>query len=84
MSIVPSKNENEIMQNCFLNLGSKYHGLSYDALTAYVALVFTRYMLMSVAKRDDEDKTPHPWRTVLLHGGIAADVSRSASPLKSF
>lgn len=40
----------------FLRLGSEYHGLSYDALTAHVALVFTRYMLMSVAKRDDEDE----------------------------
>lgn len=40
----------------FLNLGSEYHGLSYDALTAHVALVFTGYMLMSVAKRDDEDE----------------------------
>lgn len=39
----------------FLCLGSEYHGLSYDALTAHVALVFTRYMLMSVAKRNDED-----------------------------
>lgn len=32
-----------------------YHGLSYDALTAHVAFVFTRYMLLSVAKRNDED-----------------------------
>lgn len=40
----------------FLNFGSEYHGLSYDALTAHVALVFTGYMLMSVAKRDDEDE----------------------------
>jgi hypothetical protein len=40
----------------FLNLGSEYHGLSYDALTAHVALVLTRYMLMSVAKRNDEDE----------------------------
>lgn len=40
----------------FLNLGSEYHGLSYDALAAHVTLVFTRYMLMSVAKRDDEDE----------------------------
>lgn len=39
----------------FLNLGSECHSLSYDALTAHVALVFTRYMLMSVAKRNDED-----------------------------
>lgn len=40
----------------FLNLGSEYHGLSYDALTAHVAMIFTRYMLMSVTKRDDEDE----------------------------
>lgn len=33
-----------------------YHGLSYDALIAYVAFVFTRYMMMlSVAKQSDED-----------------------------
>lgn len=40
----------------FLNLGSEYHGLSYDAITAHVALVFTRYMLLSVGKRNDEDE----------------------------
>ena len=28
----------------------------YDALTAHAALVFTRYMLMSLAKRNDEDE----------------------------
>lgn len=38
----------------YLHLRS-YHGLSYDALTAHVAFVFTRYMLLSVAKRNDED-----------------------------
>lgn len=27
-----------------------------DALTAHVAMIFTRYMLMSVTKRDDEDE----------------------------
>lgn len=42
----------------YLHLRS-YHGLSYDALTAHVAFVFTRYMLLSVAKRNDEDmRTP--------------------------
>lgn len=39
----------------FLHLGKEYHGLSYDALTAHVALVFTRYMLLSVIKRNGED-----------------------------
>ena len=40
----------------FLRLGTEYHGLSYDALTAHVAFVFTRFMLLSVAKRNDEDE----------------------------
>ena len=29
--------------------------LSYDALTAHVSIVFVRYMLLAVAKRDNED-----------------------------
>ncbi|WP_041806588.1 transposase [Lactobacillus delbrueckii] len=39
----------------FLKLGTEYHGLSYDALTAHTAFVFLRYMFMSVEKLDDED-----------------------------
>ncbi|MBT8987341.1 transposase, partial [Lactobacillus delbrueckii subsp. bulgaricus] len=39
----------------FLKLGTEYHGLSYDALTAHTAFVSLRYMFMSVEKRDDED-----------------------------
>ncbi|MCD5567676.1 transposase [Lactobacillus delbrueckii subsp. lactis] len=39
----------------FLKLGTEYHGLSYDALTAHTAFVFLRYMFMSVEKRNDED-----------------------------
>ncbi len=38
-----------------LLLRKEYHGLSYDGLTAHVALVFTRYMLLAVSKRDSED-----------------------------
>ncbi len=38
-----------------LLLRKEYHGLSYDGLTAHVALVFTRYMLLAVSKRDNED-----------------------------
>ena len=37
----------------FLKLGKEYHGLSYDALTAHVAIVFTRYMMLAVQKRDN-------------------------------
>lgn len=40
----------------FLKLGKEYHGLSYDALTAHVAIVFTRYMMLAVQKRDNEDE----------------------------
>ena len=38
-----------------LLLGNEYHGLSYDGLTAHVAIVFTRYMLLAVSKRNNED-----------------------------
>lgn len=40
----------------FLKPGKEYHGLSYDALTAHVAIVFTRYMMLAVQKRDNEDE----------------------------
>ena len=40
----------------FLKLGKEYYGLSYDALTAHVAIVFTRYMMLAAQKRDNEDK----------------------------
>ena len=39
-----------------LLLTKGYHGLSYDALTAYIAIVFVRYMLLAVSKRDNEDE----------------------------
>ena len=38
-----------------LLLRKEYHGLSYDGLTAHVAMVFTRYMLLAVSKRDNEE-----------------------------
>ena len=64
----------------FLKLGKEYHGLSYDALTAHVAIVFTRYMMLAVQKRDNEDE-----RTLgeLLYLAIdeMADISFSESML---
>ena len=39
-----------------LLLTKGYHGLSYDALTAHVSIVFARYMLLAVAKRNNEDE----------------------------
>ena len=38
-----------------LNLESECHGLSYDALTAHVFLIFIRYMLLSLQQRNNSD-----------------------------
>lgn len=38
-----------------LNLVGECHSVSYDALTAHVAIVFTRYMLIALAGRENED-----------------------------
>lgn len=39
-----------------LNLIGECHSLSYDALTAHVAIVFTRYMLLSLEQRKSDDQ----------------------------
>ena len=39
-----------------LNLAGECRSLSYDALTAHVAIVFTRYMLLALEQRKDEDQ----------------------------
>lgn len=39
-----------------LNLIGECHSLSYDALTAHVAVVFTRYMLLAVEQRQNDDQ----------------------------
>lgn len=39
----------------YLNLISECHSLSYDALTAHVAIVFARYMLLALEQQKDED-----------------------------
>lgn len=38
-----------------LNLGRECHSTSYDALTAHVAVVFVRYMFISLEQRKDCD-----------------------------
>ena len=38
-----------------LNLIGECHSLSYDALTVHTAIVFLRYMLLSVEQRQNED-----------------------------
>ncbi len=39
-----------------LNLLGECHSLSYDALTAHTAIVFTRYMLLALEQRQNEDQ----------------------------
>lgn len=39
-----------------LNLIGECHSLSYDALTAHVVIVFTRYMLLAMEQRQNEDQ----------------------------
>ena len=39
-----------------LNLIGECHSLSYDALTAHVAIVFTRYMLLALEQRKSADQ----------------------------
>ena len=39
-----------------LNLIGECHSLSYDALTAHVAIVFARYMLLAMEQRQNEDQ----------------------------
>ena len=39
----------------YLNLISECHSLTYDALTAHVAIVFTRYLMIAIEQRRNED-----------------------------
>ena len=39
----------------FLQLITECHSLSYDALTAHVAIVFTRYLMIAMEQRRCED-----------------------------
>lgn len=39
----------------YLKLVKEYHGISYDGMSAHVAIVFARYMMLSVAQRENED-----------------------------
>lgn len=66
-----SLDENEIIRNygkrwdievffkvckSYLNLSRECNSLSYDAMTAHTAVVFTRYMMLSLESREESDK----------------------------
>ena len=40
----------------YLRLAKECRSLSYDAMTAHVAIVFTRYMMLSVENRESQDE----------------------------
>lgn len=39
----------------YLKLSKECHSLSYDAMTAHTAVVFTRYMMLSLESRESND-----------------------------
>ena len=39
----------------YLNLAKEFQGMSYDAMTAHTAVVMTRYIMLAVDKRQNED-----------------------------
>ncbi len=40
----------------YLNLGKECRSISYDAMTAHTAVVFTRYMMLSLESRESNDE----------------------------
>ena len=40
----------------YLNLSKECHSMSYDAMTAHTAIVFTRYMMLSLENRESNDE----------------------------
>lgn len=39
----------------YLNLGKEFQGLSYDSMIAHTSIVMTRYMMLAVENRNNED-----------------------------
>jgi len=39
----------------YLNLAREYQGLSYDSMTAHTTVIMTRYIMLAVQKRQNED-----------------------------
>jgi len=43
------------MCKSYLNLGKEFQGLSYDMITAHTAIVYSRYILLSLENRNEKD-----------------------------
>ena len=39
----------------YLNLGKEFQGISYDSMIAHTSIVMTRYMMLAVENRNNED-----------------------------
>ena len=44
------------MQKSYLHLSKECRSISYDAMTAHTAVVFTRYMMLSLESRESDDE----------------------------
>ena len=62
----------------WLKLGSECQSLSYDALTAHVAIVFTRYILVSLEQRCNADERTICELFYVLHDELA-DITYNES-----
>jgi hypothetical protein len=43
------------MDKSYLKLGKEFQSISYDAITAHTAIVMTRYIMLAVENRNNED-----------------------------
>lgn len=66
----------------WLKLGSECQSLSYDALTAHVAIVFTRYILVSLEQRCNADERTICELFYVLHDELA-DITYNESYSRS-
>ena len=85
----PSLDENEIIRiygkrwdievffkvcKSYLNLSRECNSLSYDAMTAHTAVVFTRYMMLSLESRESGDNRS-PGELFLYFSDEMADIT---------
>ena len=53
--LIITKNINFKVCKSYLNLSKEFKSMSYDAMTAHTAIVFTRYMMLSLESRESND-----------------------------
>ena len=68
------------MQVSYLNLISECYSLTYDAMTAHVAIVFIRYLIIVMERRSNEDERTSGERSSLLR--MNSGVSPFENPFR--